>query len=743
MVPVTLALLICVAWSIPAGAEPITASIIVSLKAAGIAAGTAAVIASAAVYLVGALASFALSAIMRPGAPRAPELIRDLARPQSLPPYRYVYGRARVSGSPAPMLVKGRILCMCIILNSRPSDGFEELLFDKRPVAWIGNPLDFGSGAGATITNAPFVGGLFDLGARRNKFWVGLGNQTSPPADLLAEFGDELLATDGWQGRTVLWLRLNCGPNERRAEIWPRTPPEVEVVIRGCRVWDPTILAQDPNDEATWAWSPNRALCLLDALRTNPVRPYPLAQIHLSSFIAAALSDAAVVAKVGGTENRYLANGVLIWTDRELEDQVAPLVDAGGSRLVRIGGKLGLTEGVWVAPTVTIDEVLDEGLRFERWKPGRDLATTVAATYLAPARDWQMAAVPPYRVPGAQAADGGVEVVRDLALPMVTSPTQAQRLAKIVAFRNRAQRRLEFAVPPRFLNLVAGVNVTVSLPAPYAAMNGTYEVVAATPRLIPEADDAVAASMVLELLETSAAVFAWDPATEEQAVDTGEPVAPDAIAIAPPTGLVLDPLASFATGDTILPAIQVEVNAPTDARAQMLEAEWRVGSGAWVSVAPLEYDWTAGAALVSVFVVPVTPGVTYEVRARWSSFGQASAWVSDSVTAGAPVVSLSIPTEGNAGGATSTSLDISFRLPNQPEVRGIRIYRGTTDVAASSTLIAGPIFAAPNAVVSILDNTLSPGTAYYWFARTEGPFGSLSAYTAGVLGSTIIDGGGE
>jgi hypothetical protein len=498
----------------------------------------------------------------------------------------------------------------------------------------------------------------------------------------------------------------------------------------------PADNAQDPDDETTWTWSPNRARCLLDALRTNPVRPYPLAQIHLESFIAARNSDVATVAKVGGTEARYETNGVIIWTDRELEDQVAPLVDAGGSRLIRIGGRLGLTEGVWVAPTITINDILDEGLEFERWKPGRDLATTVAATYLAPARDWQMAAVPLYRVPGAQAADGGPEVVRDLALPMVTSPTQAQRLTKIAALRNRAQRRIRCVVPPRFLNLVAGCNVTLTLPATYAAMNGTYEVVAMQPRLIPEDDGAVAASAQIELLETSADVFAWNAAVEEQEISAGEPVVAQATALTAPANLTLVGDDSFATGETILPAIRVTVDAPTDSRASMLEAEWRVGTGQWNAVAPLEYDREEAASTVSVFVVPVTPGVTYEVRARWTAFGQASAWVEDDVTAGAPSVSLDAPTEGATSGPTDSSINVSFRLPNSGDVRGIQFYRATTDSTGSATLIAGPIFAPPNVVVEITAGGLAPSTAYYFWARTVGPFGALSAYSASVTDTT-------
>lgn len=738
MVPL-IAFLIFVGWSWPAAADPITAAIVVGLKTAGVTAATAVAIASVAVSLVGALASFALSALFRPGAPRAPELIRDLARPQSLPPYRFVYGRARVSGSPAPMFVKGVNLYMCIILNSRPSNAFEELYFDKRPVGWEGDPFDFADGGGATITNAPFADALAGLIGQANKFWVGLGAQTAPPAELLAEAGAELLATDGWQGRTVIWLRLNAGPNNRRAEIWPRTPPEIEVVIQGCRVWDPADEAQDANDPATWLWSPNRALCLLDALRTNPVRPYPLAQIHLASFLAARASDAATVAKVGGTESRYRADGVVIWTDRELEDQVSPLVDAGGSRLIRIGGKLGLTEGVWIAPTVTIDDVLDEGLSFERWRPGRDLATTIAATYLAPDRDWQMAAAPLYRVPGAQAADGGPEVIKDLALEMVTSPTQAQRLSKIAAFRNRSQRRIRCVLPPRYLNLVAGVNVTVALPAPYAALNGTYEVVAMQPRLIPEGDDAVAASCEIEMLEINAAVFAWDAATEEQAIDPGLAVAAGVNAPPAPTNLTLSANESINTGDGILPAIRITVDAPTDGRANTLEAEWRVGETQWTALAPQDYDFGTAAATMAVFIVPVSLGVTYEVRVRWQGFGLVSAYVVDEITAGAPSVSLDPPING-AATALTEGVEVSFTLPNGADVRGIEFWRSTTNDTSTAARVIGPVFSAANATITVQDTGLTGGVPLYYWGRTVGPFGSLSAFSTSVS-ATPLSGG--
>ena len=125
-------------------------------------------------------ASAALSAasVAFQDVPKTPALKRELGRPNSLPPVRHVYGRYRVYGSPAPFRVRGNRLYGCLILNSRPSSGgLIQVAVDKRPITPLGDPLNF-AGPGAVAT----TGRLAD----HFRYWIGLGDQTSPPAQILS-----------------------------------------------------------------------------------------------------------------------------------------------------------------------------------------------------------------------------------------------------------------------------------------------------------------------------------------------------------------------------------------------------------------------------------------------------------------------------------------------------------------------------------------------------------------------------
>src|SRR5690606_32291721 len=131
---------------------------------------------------------------------------------------------------------------------------------------------------------SPFV----SSGTPHINFWIGRGDQTSPPDLFLSDApwgsgGDEelWLATDAWQGNTVIWMRLRAGKAESMQERWPSIPPLVEIEGRWSLIWDPRDEEQDPDDPETWEWSENHRLCVLDALRRNPIRQYQLANLHL------------------------------------------------------------------------------------------------------------------------------------------------------------------------------------------------------------------------------------------------------------------------------------------------------------------------------------------------------------------------------------------------------------------------------------------------------------------------------
>ncbi|MCW1932605.1 phage tail protein [Pararhodobacter zhoushanensis] len=518
------------------------------------------------------------------------DLSRELATPDSLPPYRVAYGRnGRIQGSPAPYwVVKDGILYGCIILNSRPSAGTNFALFlDRRPVGLTGNPYDFGGHSTGTATvlegnttvdvmhglaSAPIgdgmaawtddgpvtiatvgstdlrvtldapapVGGTVvtwravkgTIGgvainypfASHVNVWFGRGDQTHPPAAILEEVGDlrginpeKFWATDRWSGRTVLWVRFVAGDIEERNTRWPSSPPMLEVQADWTKVWNPLDLTQDADDPETWKVSDNQALCLLDALRFNPIARYPLAQIALQNFTdAAVIADELVPLKSGGAERRYRVGGLIAYSDgSELSDVLKPLESAGAGTLFRSGGQIGYSPGAWEAPEVTLSECLrDQPVIFRRTRSTRDLPGAVKAVHPDPSAGWESTEEPPY--PVSANWDGDDDRITAIDLGLVFSSPQAQRIQKIVAERMKLQRQLSALFPPSALKAQAGGRVAVSLLGrPTDARNGTYRVTRSHPAQWLESGGGVALQLPLDLEEDAEAVYAWNAATDE------------------------------------------------------------------------------------------------------------------------------------------------------------------------------------------------------------------------------------
>lgn len=552
---------------------------------------------------------------------RGQKVLRELTVPDSLPVYRFVYGETRAAGTPAPVRVKGKILYACYILNSRPSAGPFTVLLDKREVEATGNPYDF-SGGGAEATNDLFDGYC--------QYWIGRGGQTAPPALILSEAGDLYDATDGWQGRTVIWLRLDAGKASKRQERWPAAPPEVMVDGKWSLVWDPRDPAQDPDDPATWEWSANQALCVLDALRQNPLTPYDLRNLWLATYEwGADVADEAAPVKGGGTIPRYEVNGTLAFaTGAELEDQLQPLLDAGAARFVRARGQLGLVPAAPQTPAMTLTDMLGgSSPRFVRYAPKDALATSVAAKYLAPDREYEDTDAPTYVIPGAQAEDGGIEKLIQPDLSMVTDHRQVQRVQKIFGMRTRMQRTVEGEFPPEAFDLVAGSWCELDLVAPYARWSRTYEVEATQPNLLGD-DGSVALRCQITLRETSAAVYAWNAATEEQDVPEYE-FDGNLAALDPPGTITATTGAGEAlqTGFGVITRIRFAFDPSEGASVTQYDWEWRTSGDDWTRGGAIDEAVRDGSNQVFDYLSPAETGVDYDIRVRAVTPKRASDWV--------------------------------------------------------------------------------------------------------------------
>jgi hypothetical protein len=726
-------LLITTALCAPMLMVPASASAVPVAYLASVISGTFGVSFATTVGILGGAlqlgASALLSALLnRRRTPGQQEIKRELSLPQSRPPKRFAYGRTRVAGTPAPIRVKGRYLYMCIILNSRPSaGGVVKITFDGRASEFVAGDLyDFeGSGARLEIDGyPPHVGDQFFPHA-----WLGLGDQTGPPDEILADLPDDLLATDGWRGLTVLWLRLESGETERRFDRWPRTPPEVEVEMDWSRVWDMRDETQDPDDPDTWEWSNNQALCLLDAILNNPIRRRPRALVDVDSFADAAdVADETVPRHyAGGSVPRYTANGLLVWRDAELMDQVAPLADAGGGDLVQSGGVLGYVPPVAKAPTYTITDVLEGEFEFTRLVPGSDLPVAVRASYVAPDRDWQDAELPALAVGAGSPAtidDGTL----DLPLAFVTEPTQAMRLQKIARNRIAAQKRLTLLLPPDAIQLTGGDMVAWGIPElPKCA--GNWRVRTINPNIWLQGEG-VAMRCPVELAEEPAALDAWTPATDEFELATEEYTPPAPVRVAP------DDL-SATTGPGVVsggvPRIRFSFE-PVTGNVVGYEWQWRQTAGEYAEGGQIAATVLDSADRVFGFLAPVDPGTEYQIRVRTLYLGGISDWTDTSITALGPEFDLDPPSDGQATGGEG-QIEVSFLTPNNTDFQAIEFWGSGTDDSGAAILLA-TIASAANTVRTIVEGDLGDDETRYYFGRSVGPFGSVSAFSASVSATT-------
>lgn len=656
------------------------------------------------------------------------DLVRELALPEALPVYRFVYGETFAPATPAPLRSKGNFLYCCYLLNSRPSEGPFTLWMDKREVEVSGDPYDF-SGPGAVATDAPFTGHF--------SYWIGRGEQVSPPAQILADAGDIYSATDGWRGRTVLWVKINAGAAKTRQERWPAAPPEVLVYGKWSKVWNPGDPGQDADDPSTWAWSANHGLCVLDALRCNPMRPYDMRNLWIETFAwAAQVADEPVAVKAGGTIPRYEVHGVLPFSEgSELEDQVMPLVNAGAARLVRVGGRLGILPGVYVPPVMTITDVVGQRMDFSRYRPSSELATEVSVRYSSRERFNEAASTPPYIIPGAEAEDGQRRPVQH-DLFFVADHRQAQRVGKILGMRTRMQRSVQAILPPVALDLVAGSGVTLGLPAPWQRRNGDYEVEQIRP--MPEiTEDGMLIECPAALRETGPVVYAWDHTTDEQDV-----ILPAFVGmrtgVQPPGPITVlsDASTVLVSGLSSIARIRFAFDPSPSATTVSYEWGYRQGSAPWQAGGLIDAEVRDDSDQVFGFLVPVEIGQFYTVRVSALAPGGASEWVESSpVEASAGSYLAPPPTPINAMGGAG-QIAVTFRSPNSPEYRAMEIWGADTDSIGAASPLFGPIFGAANTDVTETEAGLGSAVTRYYFARSIDQNGERSPFSASISATT-------
>ena len=725
--------LVGVSCAKPAEAAPLGAWAAGAILGAGAVSTSLAFVAiSTAVQIGGSLLISA--AVQRlAGQPKQQSARAELKRITSLPEYRFVYGQTRAPGTPVAMTVRGRNLYICWLLNSRPSDSIQKIYLDEREVETSGS-LEVTNYEGAIATN-----GIFAKGGEHARFWLGRGDQTRCPEMLVSETDGYFRATDAWRGRTVLWARLRYGSDDDARERWPQGIPGLDVDGR----W---TLVRDPRAGGARSFSRNLGLILLDALRENPMQPYGGQYLRIDTFNwLADVSEERVGTRDGGTIPRYLADGILWFRDgQELEDILQPIADAGAAQFTRIGGRLGVIPAVARNSVYTVRDITDGRMpTFRRHRPSDDLFTEVLATYTDRTRSYEPAETSVYVEPGAQAADGGLPKRLAVNLDWITDHRQAQRVAKIMLRRSRAQREIEAELPPDAFDLVSGSAVSVDLGAPFGSWDGQYVVRSISPTAGVMDEDSITIRLPVTLAEDGPAIYDWRLADEQDSAGGG--AIPIAGSVQPPAAvsIITGTAAADRSGDTVIPGVTAAWPASVSASASAYEWEWRrrpaaaTSWNAWRSGGVLDQSAADGVGVFSATIQFPRIGDSYQVRVKTRGTWGASGWrVSEPIVAAGPAEALSAPPRPTATPVSTSRIDVTATQTEDASARRLLIYGNSVNSAQTATLLFNPN-AGASVTLTRSETGLTSGQRRFYFARAQDQYGNMSDFSPSREATTL------
>jgi hypothetical protein len=399
--------------------------------------------------------------------------------------------------------------------------------------------------------------------------------------------------------------------------IWTSGRPTFLWVVKGARCYDPRKDDTVPggagphrwDDPETWEWSENAEICryafargvyALDAVdnqaalrlgRGLSVYEAPPERV----FAAANLCDEPVDIGSGTLEPRYRVGGVI--KSNETFDRVEQMfADATGGYIIQPEGGVAVDPGQARTPVASItDDDLLTGMEagFSYFRSASERVNTVVPRYVEPSQKWADTAATVCRDLDDIAADGG-PAEETLALPLVTSRAQAERLGEMRRRQHRLERTATIQLGPRFAHLEEGDWIEWT-----SARFTKGETVVF--RITAYALDA-AWRNTLALEETSYDVFGFGglPSTPTP----GEPsIPPGALALG---GVTVTPVLLQGDNDSLLPAVQAGWDVPVDPAILTVRAEVRLQGQ--TAVAP------TGTAEVNSGLLVITNGVPPSAR---------------------------------------------------------------------------------------------------------------------------------
>ena len=604
-------------------AKAVKAALVVAAVATGVGAlvGVAAVgtatFAVGSLALTGATAYFATSFVTSlvlggvssalaksPSAGGASIILQDrtITSRQPIAAHVVSYGRVRQGGTILYMesTESNKFLHMVIALTGHEIDAVEKIYFNETEV---------------TLDGSGFVtGGQYD-GKARVQYKLGTTDQTAF-SDLVSESDGKWTSDHRVRGRALLYVRFEYDQN-----VYFNGMPNVSALIRGKKVYDPRT--------NTTVWSANPALCLSDYLTNNKYgmgADYATEIDETALAAAANICDEDVSLAAGGTENRYETHGAFA-TSSKPEDVINQIVSSMAGKCIWAGGVWRILAGAYYTPTLSFDENdLRGGFKVQTLVSRRESFNGVKGVFISPEENYVVTDFPSVTSAAFVAQDNNEENLKSIELPMTTSVSMAQRLAKIELLRARQQ--ITTSMPMKLVGLNAQVGDIVQINNTRMGWtNKPFEVIGSQ----------IAFSEVvgvdLELREIASNVYDWS-VDEESAYDPAPNTnLPNAFTVGTIESLVAESgtdILQIANDGTIISRIKLTWDTVSD---QFVISGGRVEVQYKPATESVYSSQIVDGASTSAFVGIVEDGKSYDLRVRAiSALGIQGAWTTTTHT---------------------------------------------------------------------------------------------------------------
>jgi len=477
---------------------------------------------------------------------------------------------------------------MIVQVASHEIQSFDEVYFndEELTLSSAGNDENGIARFNVTAPSTYATDSIYEDGRKtvRIKLHKGSDDQLAD-ADLVAEC-EKWTNDHRLRGIAYIYIRLAYDPDVFQGI------PNVSAVIKGKKILD-------IRDSST-AFSSNPALVLYDYLTDqNLGLGIDTVNIDTASFTSLAnLCDTTVSLSAGGTEKKYESHGI-IFSDIAPMENIDNILTSFIGTLAYSNGKFTLSGGQFTSPSVSLDESDFVGeLKLVAKQSRKDMFNTVKGLFTSDESNWQPTDYP--MVTSSTFVEGDGEVIfADIDLPFTKSSTMAQRLGKIVLFKNRQQMSLSCQVSMKAFTLQVGDTVQISNTR-LGFDNKIFQVADWSFSL------SRAMTIELSLQETSSSVYDWN--AEETAFSLDNTTLPRTTDVSAPSVIAVDELRTFAETPLAVLIVTCSSNQGTTNEFEVEAQNTNIAGSEFINL---------GKSRGNVFeLVNAQDGAIYNIRAR-------------------------------------------------------------------------------------------------------------------------------